>query len=97
MSDDFFAPPAFKPDEALIQLKRALRDLHALSERGNGFELKGKRVLELQVDGATIAARIARRPALTPEWDARVLKNNADVRKFVDETKQRLARWSDDE
>jgi hypothetical protein len=44
-------PPPFKPDDALQQLKRSLRDLK-LAERGNGFELRGKRVLELAVEGA---------------------------------------------
>ena len=38
MSNDdsagFFAPPAFKPAEALVQLRRSLRDLRGLSERG---------------------------------------------------------------
>ena len=58
MADEFgFAPPAFKPDESLLQLKRSLRDLK-LAERGNGFELRGKRVLELQVQDAAIHARI---------------------------------------
>ena len=93
MSDDFgFAPPPFKPDEALLQLKRSLRDLK-LAERGNGFELRGKRVVELAVDGVQISARLARRLMLTPQWDTQVVKSVADQRKLLDEVKKRLARW----
>lgn len=93
MSDEFgFAPPPFKPDDALLQLKRSLRDLK-LAERGNGFELRGKRVVELAVDGAQISARLARRLMLTPQWDAQAVKSAADQRKLVDEVKKRLARW----
>lgn len=92
--DDFggFAPPPFKADEALLQLKRSLRDLK-LAERGAGFDLRGKRVLELKVDGAQITARLARKLALTPEWDTRVLTSTPDLRKLVDETRKRLERW----
>jgi hypothetical protein len=96
MSDDFFAPPAFKPVEALQTLKRGLRDLRPLAERGNGFEMAGKRVIELEADTTTIVARLAKRPAHTPEWETSVLKSSADVRKCVDEVKKRLARWTED-
>jgi len=39
MSDETwgFAPPPFKAEEALVQLKRSLRDL-GLTERSGGFE-----------------------------------------------------------
>lgn len=92
--DDFgFAPPPFKTDEALLQLKRSLRDLK-LAERSGGFELKGRRLVELSADAAQISARLVRRPALTPEWEgATPLKSAADVRRFVDELRRRLARW----
>jgi hypothetical protein len=96
MSDDFFAPPAFKPAEALIALKRSLRDLRPLAERGDGFELQGMRVIELSVDGAALVARLAQRQSRTPQWDKLVLKNSADVRKCVDEAKKRLARWTEE-
>ncbi|MBA4177652.1 MAG: hypothetical protein C0505_14015 [Leptothrix sp. (in: Bacteria)] len=94
MSDELngFAPPPFKPEDALQPLKRALRDLK-LAERGNGFELRGKRVLELTVEGAQIAARIARKPAFTPEWDRYTVGSTPDQRKLLDEIKKRLARW----
>jgi len=96
MSDDFFAPPAFKPAEALMQLKRSLRDLRPLAERGEGFDLQGKRVIEFTHDDKAISAKLAKQPAHTPQWDTLVLKNSADVRKCVDEAKKRLARWTEE-
>ncbi len=98
MSDDSFgfAPPPFKPDEALAQIKRALRDLK-LAERGNGFELRGKRVVELAVDGASITVRLARKLALTPQWDAQAVKSTAEQRRLVDEVKRRLTRWEQED
>lgn len=95
--DDFFAPPPFKPDEAIVQIKRSLRDLRTLNERSTGFELKGQPVIELAVDGVAIRARIAKRPARSPEWETRVLKNSADVRQFTADVKKRLEQWSGDE
>ncbi len=91
-----FAAPAFKPELAMEQLGRALRDLK-LTARGSGFELRGKRVLELKADGAQITARIARKPALTPEWETRVLASTPDQRKLLDEIKKRLDRWDREE
>lgn len=96
-ADDFgFAPPPFKPADALVNLKRQLRDLN-LAERGNAFEQRGKRVLELAVEGETIQARLARKLALTPEWDRIAVKSATDQRKLVDEVKKRLAHWDHDE
>ena len=97
-SDDGFgfAPPPFKPEDALVSLKRQLRDLK-LAERGSAFEQRGKRVVELTVEGDTLQARLARRLALTPEWDRLTLKSAADQRKLVDEIRKRLARWEQDE
>jgi hypothetical protein len=98
MSDDAvgFAPPPFKPDDALVQIKRSLRDLK-LNERGHAFDLRGKRVLELSIDGAQIYARIARKLALTPEFDKLVVAQANDQRKLIDEIKKRLARWDKEE
>ena len=90
-----FAPPPFRPAEALQQLRRTLRSLTGLAERGGQFEWKGQRVLELEANDAAIEARLARRPAQRPEWEPRTLKNGADVRRFTDEVKQRVARWRD--
>lgn len=91
----FFALPPFKPDEALVQLRRTLRGLGGLSERGAQFEWKGRPVVKLAVDDGHIAARLARKPISTPEWESRTLANGADVRKFGDDVKQRVARWKD--
>ena len=91
-----FAPPPFKPDEALVTLKRALRDLK-LAERGNAYEQRGKRVVELAVESEAIQAKLARRLALTPEWDRLAVKSAAEQRKLIDEVKKRLARWEHDE
>ena len=99
MSDDDlggFAPPPFKPEDALLQIKRCLRDLK-LAERGNGFELRGKRVAELSADTATITARLARKLALTPQWDTQTVKSAADQRKLIDDVKKRLARWDQED
>ena len=91
-NDGAFAPPPFKPEDALQQLKRALRDLK-LAERGSGFELRGKRVLELKSDATLITARLARKLALTPQWDTLTLQSASDQRKLIDELRKRLARW----
>jgi hypothetical protein len=96
MADDFFAPPAFKPEEALVQLKRQLRDLRPLAERGEGFQWQGQDVVELQPEAGTIVARLAKRPARSPEWTRHVLKGSADVRQFVAAVKAQLQRWSDE-
>lgn len=95
MPDDFgFAQPPFDAAQALLGLKRQLRDLK-LSERGNGYEQAGKRLIELSVDNTTIMARIVKRPALAPEWITTSLRSAADVRRFTDTVKQQLSRWSD--
>ena len=96
MNDDFFALPPFNAADALVALKRQLRDLK-LDERGPGFELRGKRVVELAIDGDSIVARLARRRALTPQWDRLTLKSAADSRKLIDDIKKRLARWEHEE
>lgn len=88
-----FAPPPFRPADALVLLKRQLRDLKPLSERGARYEIKGRPVLELGVDGDAIAARLARRPATAPEWTTTRLASSLDVRRFVDDLKKRLQQW----
>ncbi|TAL21086.1 MAG: hypothetical protein EPO01_12080 [Aquabacterium sp.] len=97
--DDFFALPAFKPQDALVNLRRQLRELK-LTERAGGelvrFELAGDTVVELKAEADAIAARIARRPARTPEWDSRRIASSADLRAFADDAKKRVSRWNDD-
>jgi hypothetical protein len=98
MSDDFFALPAFKPDEAVLQLKRSLRDLRTLAERGNGFELKGLPVIALAIEDKNILAQLAKRPSRSSvDWDRFTLASSADVRRFTDEVKRRLARWTEED
>lgn len=96
MADDFFAPPPFKPAESLIQLKRSLRELRPLAERGEGFELQGHRVIELAIEGNTIAVKFAKTLARTPQWEGFVVKTGADVRRCMDEARKRLARWTEE-
>jgi hypothetical protein len=96
MDDDFFAPPPFDPATALTLLKRQLRELRPLAERGPGFEWKGQPVLQLALADGAIDARLARRPARSPEWVAHALRNAADVRRFVDAVKAQLRRWDDE-
>jgi hypothetical protein len=96
MNEEPFAPPPFKPQDALVQLRRTLRDLK-LGEHGNRYELRGKAVVELRAEATALTARLARKPALTPEWDVQTVKSAADQRKLVDEVKKRLARWEREE
>jgi hypothetical protein len=97
MSEEgMFAPPPFDADQALVQLKKQLRDLK-LSERGAAFELKGQAIVELTIAGGAIQARMVKRPARSPEWTAHQLRNAADVRRFVDTLRQQLPKWTADE
>ena len=93
---DEFTPPPFDAAGALVTLKRALRDMK-LAERGNAFELRGKRVVELAADGGVINAKLARRLMLTPEWDRMTVKSAAEQRKLIDEVKKRLGKWESEE
>lgn len=96
LPDFGFAPPLFDADGALQQMKRALRDLR-LAERGNGFELRGKRVAELQLERGAITTRIARKLALTPEFDRGRVASATEQRKWLDELKERLEHWEREE
>jgi len=91
-----FALPPFNADAALVQLKRALRDARALAERGNTYSFEGQEVLTLSAQDGLLVARLARRPARSPEWDTRQCRNAADVRQLQDDLKRRLARWADE-
>jgi hypothetical protein len=83
MSDDFFAAPAFKADEALQRGRRDLREL-GLAEREGRFERRGLLIARLAVDDGR-----------TPEWTEKTLRSNADLRDFVAHLKRQLATWSD--
>jgi hypothetical protein len=91
-----FATPPFNAENALVQLKRSLRDL-GLTERSGGFEFEAKRALTFEVKDGAIAIGIAKRLIRTPEFDKLSIKSGADQRKLLDEVKKRLARWKDDE
>jgi len=93
MSDDGFAPPPFKPADALVLLKRQLRDLKPLTERGTRYEIKGRPALDLTAGDTAINARLARRLATTPEWQPMDLHSSLDVRRFIDTVQKRLRDW----
>lgn len=96
MSDDLgFAPPPFKPDEALQRLARELRGL-GLTERGGRFERRGSVIARAEVDGELLRAARVKRPGRgSPDWVEKALRNSADLRSFVADLKMQLARWSD--
>lgn len=97
---DFFAPPPFKPAEALIQLRRQLRDIRPLVERAGGgavrFEIAGQAAIELSAGADAIEAKVAKRLARSPEWVRHTLQNSADVRKLLDDVKRRVSNWAED-
>ena len=97
MSDEAWdiTPPPFNADATLQTLKRFARD-QGLAERSEGWLLAGQAVLTLALDGATIQARLAKRPARSPEWEAFTLKSAPDARLLQDELRRRLLRWKDD-
>ena len=98
MTEEWAIPaPAFKADEALVGLKRQLRELRPLAERAARYELRGASVIELALNGAQIDARVADKPVSTPTWTPRALKSSADVRRFVDEMRRQVKRWEGDE
>jgi hypothetical protein len=98
LSEEWAVPtPAFKPDEALVALRRQLREMKPLAERGTRFELKGRPVIELALADGRIDARLAKKPALTPEWQRHALTGAADVRRFVDTVRQQLRRWEQED
>jgi hypothetical protein len=95
MSDDFFAPPPFNAEDALATLTRQLRETK-LTARAGSYEWSGRPVVRVALEGTgTIRAQIVKRPAGSPEWETRLLCSHADLRKFTDELRRRLARWSE--
>ena len=95
-ADDLeFAPPPFKPDEALQRLKRELREL-GLAEREGVFERRGLAIARVRIDGALLSAAIVKRPSRnSPQWQARPLASSAAVRDFGAELKKALMQWGD--
>jgi len=90
-----FAPPPFKPDEALQRLKRELREL-GLSEREGVFERRGVAIARARVEGAQLSAAMVKRPNRTgPQWQPRTLGHSAALRDFVADLKKALREWGD--
>ncbi|MBB2486205.1 hypothetical protein H5407_13360 [Mitsuaria sp. WAJ17] len=89
-----FALPAFKPDEALQKLRRELREA-GLTEREGRFERRGTPIARAAVDGATLRVAIVKRPARTPEWNEKTVKDSAQLRDFLALVKKNLSGWSD--
>lgn len=87
--------PAFDVAKALQQLQRAMRDAK-LVERGPGWLLNGREVAALTLDAGAVRARLARRPALTPQWEDTRITDTTAQRRWLDECKRRLARWQDE-
>lgn len=96
MSDEDvgFAPPPFRPDEALQKLARELRAL-GLGARGDQFERRGQAVARAALVDGQLQAAMVRQPGRSPEWQTRALTQSAQVRDFVAELKKRMAAWTD--
>lgn len=105
---DFFALPPFKADEAMVQLRRQLRELKLQEQPGDAphrFALKGVVVAELRRAPATagepaperIEARAVKRPLQRPEWVAHTLDSRDAVRKWLDGLRRQLALWTDED
>lgn len=101
---DFFALPPFKADEALVKLRRDLRELKPLAEKGTGeqvrFEWKGLPVIELSLqpgDKPALVVSLAKKPSQRPDWLKQTLASSAEVRKWLDELKRSLKRWDDED
>jgi hypothetical protein len=94
MADDLFAPPPFKVDEALQRAQRELRAL-GLTEREGRFERRGLTIARIAVDGDVLKAGIVKRPGRSPEWTEKSLRDNAQLREWTADLKNKLATWSD--
>ena len=96
MSDDFFAPPPFKPDDALQRAQRELRAL-GLTAREGRFEKQGVAVARVAIDGDVLKAGLVRKIIRTPEWQERTLKDHGALRSFIADVKKRLASTGGDD
>lgn len=100
---DFFAMPAYKPDEALVTLRRALRECRPLVEQSGStpvrFTWQGLPAIELaRTEGApTLSVALVKRPAQRPDWVRRPLASSAEQRQWLDEVRRALARWDHDD
>jgi hypothetical protein len=102
---DFFALPPFKADEALVKLRRDLRDLKLLEKPGGAITQltwKGLSAVELSLADpssgkAAVQVAVVKRLSQRPEWVKQQLASSAEVRKWLDEFKRGLKRWDDED
>ncbi len=105
---DFFALPPFKADEALVTLRRNVRDIKLLTEKVNGavatFHLRQLPVVEMNLTPGmsasgqpAIVLKQAKRPSHRPEWQTHTLASSAEVRKWLDQLKLSVKRWDDED
>jgi uncharacterized protein YkuJ len=97
MSEDWdVVLPPFKPDEAMLRLRRELREL-GLTEREGRFERKGEVLARAAIsdDGQHLKVAVVKRPARSPDWQERTLRDAAQLRDFVADLKKKLTQWSD--
>ena len=92
--NDSFAPPPFNPETARSTLARALRDLK-LAERGGAFELNGQPVVKARVEGTLLKLDVAKKASRSPDWEHAEARDHAQLRRFIDDVKRRVARWND--
>lgn len=98
MSDDFFAPPPFSAASGVERIRRALRELRSLSERGAArFDWRGQPAVEVVADGAVIRVRLAKHPLRSGEWQLKTLSDGAMVRHWIEDAQRQIARWGDDD
>ncbi|MFZ4550525.1 MAG: hypothetical protein ACOYNB_01750 [Aquabacterium sp.] len=105
---DFFAPPPFKIDEALVSLRSKVRDIKPLTEKVSGavvtFSLRQMPVVEMSLTPGVSASgqpamvlKQAKRPSPRPEWQTHTLASSAEVRKWLDQLQLSVKRWDDED
>jgi hypothetical protein len=47
------------------------------------------------VDGAVLKLEVAKRLARSPDWEHAQAHDHAQLRRFIDDVKRRVARWQD--
>jgi len=95
--DDFgfdIPQPPFSPDDALVRLRRELRDV-GLAERADAFERRGQPLVRATVADDGLRVGLVKRPARTPEWTDKTITSSAALRDFITHAKRELERWND--
>ena len=100
---DFFALPPFDAAAALADFMRQMRAIKGLRLRAEsgkpGADFNSKNVVawSLTSEGkAALRIKLARRLAISPEWDDYAISSSADLRKCADELRRRASRWADE-